>query len=64
MNHYKFLSKIEIIILVISKLTLMKYFDYKWIWWIYYDFSFIQNKMETRVWWFSSLVKPPNELSQ
>jgi len=28
MNHYKNLSNIEIIILIISNFTLMKYFDY------------------------------------
>jgi hypothetical protein len=59
----KILSNIEIIILIISNLTLMKYFDYKWIWWLYNDFSCTQNKMETRIRWSSSLVRPPNELS-
>jgi hypothetical protein len=63
MNHYEILSKIEIIILIISNLTLMKYFDYEWIWQLYNDYSFTQNKMETKVWWSSSLVRPFNELS-
>ncbi len=63
MNHYKILFKIEKIILIISIWTLMNYFDYKWTWQLYNDSSFIQNKMETRVWWFGSLVRPLNELN-
>jgi len=56
MNNYKISWKIEIIILIIPKISLMKYFDYKWIWWLYNDSVTFEVKW-IKVWWFSSLLK-------
>jgi len=43
MNNYEILSKIEKMILIIPKIALMKYLDYKWTWQLHGDLVFFKE---------------------
>lgn len=48
MINHNLISKIEIIFLIIPKITLMKHLNYKLTWWLYSDSSFIQGELKQR----------------
>ncbi len=57
-DYYKILYNIEIIILIVPKITLVDYFDYKWI----YSWSFIEGEMKLGHCKFGSLLQPHSDL--
>jgi len=48
------LYNIEIIIWIVQKMTLVNYFDYKWM----HNWSFIENEMKLRHGKFGSFLQP------
>jgi hypothetical protein len=53
-DHYKILYDIEIIILIIPKITLLIYFDHKWM----CGWRFIEGEMKLWLSKFGSLLQP------
>jgi hypothetical protein len=58
-DYHKNLYNMEVIILIIPKITLVNYFEYKWM----CSWSFIKGEMKLRHGKFCSLLQPHIEVS-
>jgi hypothetical protein len=57
-DYYKILYNMEFIILIIPKITLVNYFDYKWM----CNWSFIKGEMKLGHGKFGSFLQPHSDL--
>ncbi len=58
-DFYKYIYNIEIIILIIPKITIVNYFDYKWM----CSWSLIEGEMKLGHGKFGSLLQPYSDLN-